>query len=322
MNCLVNYNHQYVINFWHQLSNNIIDISKCKCCDQINNYLLLKNNMSGDYKKFLIKPLNEPIVSAYNNELNEIMNKIINIIATNENKAIIQNIRFYDFYAGLYQLYKDLKLLDSINDGYIFFDENRFEEKYFYYGAIIMVASVFSLNLVENKIEFSFVDIYQNNPLILFYLCCYVFFDSLLDSPDIDKDTKKSVVSYIDHMFKTGNKLSNYDNVEKKYITTVNNIFSILLNYDINEYPYLYESMYKIFLIEVKSSKYQTFIDKTDVKDQNVILQMSMIKGRETLLSSWQIFNITTDFRSCNELLYLADHGGYVFQLLDDLDDL
>ena len=75
-------------------------------------------------------------------------------------------------------------------------------------------------------------------------------------------------------------------------------------------------------MTEVKTNKYQTFEQKEDVKDINIILSMSMDKGRETLIASWQIFYININFRSCNNLMKLASHMGFMFQLLDDLDDI
>ena len=285
----------------------------------VNNYHFKNNISTLACKKYLVKPTDEETVLKYNTEINEY---IANVQSQIELPFEIKHYIFQDLYLGLYELYKDLKLLDKLNNGYLFFDENKFDERYIYYGTIIIFASVYSLNLMENKQIFSFVEIYKSNPLILFFLCCYVFFDNLLDSPDIDKNIKKIVIKYIDHLFKTGKLLDEYHNLDLKYLSTINNIFSILLNYKLEDYPRLYESMYKIFMTEVKTNKYQTFEQKEDVKDINIILSMSMDKGRETLIASWQIFYININFRSCNNLMKLASHMGFMFQLLDDLDDI
>lgn len=285
----------------------------------VNNYHFKNNISTLACKKYLVKPTDEKTVLKYNTEINEY---IANVQSQIELPFEIKHYIFQDLYLGLYELYKDLKLLDKLNNGYLFFDENKFDERYIYYGTIIIFASVYSLNLMENKQIFSFVEIYKSNPLILFFLCCYVFFDNLLDSPDIDKNIKKIVIKYIDHLFKTGKLLDEYHNLDLKYLSTINNIFSILLNYKLEDYPHLYESMYKIFMTEVKTNKYQTFEQKEDVKDINIILSMSMDKGRETLIASWQIFYININFRSCDNLMKLASHMGFMFQLLDDLDDI
>lgn len=297
---------------WNSIDTN--NIYKC------NNYTLNVNDawktIKTFDKKYLMKPSTETM-QQYNTEINNFIVKL-----QDEFKLPFEHFLLNDIYLGLYELYKDLKLLDKINNGYLFFDENKFDQKYMYYATINIFASIYSLNLIENKQTFSFVEIYRSNPLILFFLCCYVFLDNLLDFPDTDKTIKKLVTKYIDHLFRTGKILNEYCNLDLKYLSTINNIFSILMNYKLDLYPYLYESMYKIFISEVKTNKYQTFENKNDVKDLNIILKMTMDKGRETLIASWQIFYINVNFRSCNDLMILSSHMGFMFQLLDDLDDI
>ncbi len=308
------------VSLWNSLKHHEIHVNEIKY-DQLVNEKILEQIMSFKFNKYITKDINDETIKKYNDEINKILKE--NIIKEVISESIdISQFMFRDLYIGLYELYKDLKILDNINDGYIFFDESKFNEKYIYYGIIVIVASVFSLNLMEDKTDFSFYDIYKNNPLILFFLCCYVFFDNLLDSPDVDKQTKKLVVIYIDQLFKTGKRMDEFNGLEKKYVSTINNIFSILLNYELKKYSHLYESMYKIFMTEVKTNKYQTFENKDDKKDIDIILNMSMDKGRETLIASWQIFYINLNFRACDELMILADHMGFLFQLLDDLDDI
>ena len=303
------------INIWNNI-NYHLQYTKIKSYDYQLNIDNAWNTITSLDKKYLMKPLDVNI-KQYNIEINEFITKLQNDI-----ELPFEHFLLNDVYLGLYELYKDLKLLDKINNGYLFFDENKFDQRYMYYATINIFASIYSLNLIENKKSFSFAEIYRNNPLILFLLCCYVFLDNLLDSPDIDKTIKKSVTKYIDHLFKTGNILNEYCDLDLKYLSTINNIFSILLNYKLEEYPYLYQSMYKIFISEVKTSKYQTFEHKDDIKDLNIILNMTMDKGRETLIASWQIFYININFRSLNDLMILSSHMGFMFQLLDDLDDI
>lgn len=303
------------VKIWDSLDNKIIN----KIPQNYSFDTTTFNTMPDFNKKYLIQTTDEKLMNEYNNEINQF---IIDLQKKTDLPHNINNFIFNDIYLGMNELCKDLKLLDSINNGYLFFDEDKFDEKNMYYGLLIIVTSIFSLNLIEDEKTFSFVKIYKRNPLILFFLCCYVFFDNLLDSPDIDKNVKKTVVKYIDHLFKTGKLLDEFNNLEIKYLSTINNIFSILLNYKLDEYPYLYESMYKIFISEVKTSKYQTFEQKEDAKDINIILSMTMDKGKETLIATWQIFYININFRTCDDLMTLSSHMGFIFQLLDDLDDI
>jgi hypothetical protein len=312
-----------VIDCWNNLSN-IIDISKnLPVYDQVKNHEIIQNDFNYEIKKYLIKPNDETLINIYNDEINKIITEIIQKLSSIYSFDNQDKYQCRDLYLGIYELYKDLKLLDSINDGYLFFDDKKYYQKYAYYTSIIIMSSIFSVNLINNdNNKLSFIEIYKSNPLILFFLCCYVFFDNLIDSPDVDKMTKKLVVTYIDYLFKSGCILDEFNGLEKKYVSTINNIFSILLNYDLNEYPYLYESMYTIFKTEVHTSKYQTFENIDIAKNIDNIIYVSLIKGRETFLASWQIFYITTNFRINYDIMFISNHCGLIFQLLDDLDDI
>ena len=131
------------------------------------------NTVSDFNKKYLIQKTDNKLMNEYNNEINQF---IIDLQKKTDLPHNINNFIFNDIYLGMNELCKDLKLLDSINDGYLFFDDKKYYQKYAYYTSIIIMSSIFSINLINTDDNLlSFVEIYKNNPLILFFLCCYVF---------------------------------------------------------------------------------------------------------------------------------------------------
>lgn len=265
-------------------------------------------------------------INSFDLNINDIIKKYFEN-HKNINKEFISvilndTINYNNVAIGCYQFYEDLKLIDKINNGYSFLDVSTTNNKKkvglgFGILYILYIAYGF-VNDTKDNLD----DLYRSNPLFLFYICGYLFFDFLLDDPTISKTTKKNVIKYINTIFSTGELYDPDDDnlIDTHYLTTIKTIFTILLNYDKEKYPFLYDSVYKMFMIEAVTSKYQTY-DGNSVKYED-ILKCSLLKSSFSVMGVFQICNITKDFYNDPEYVKFSSHFAFILQLADDLIDI
>ena len=201
------------------------------------NYSDNNNENQEDYYNFLKNlPINEIKIKNNNNDF-DINNIIKDYIDQYKDKddfiffMLLPDTNYNSVYNGFYQFYKDLKILDSINDGYKFLDLSTNDGKKKIMFGNIFVFIIYKFSTIFNNNTSSLEETYKNNPLIFFYICSYLFFDYLLDDPNIDKEIKKKICKYVYKLFASGKNVEDTQLIDPVYLTTINNLFIILFNY-------------------------------------------------------------------------------------------
>jgi hypothetical protein len=320
------FNDRYMIDFWKEIDIDIrINNNNFTNYHSIN-FQFIKELLIGNIK-FVFEDIQENIDTklysnyeesiSINNKINEIVNNHFEkYYDKSEFINCIINNSIHDIYLSFYQFYNDLRMLDNINDSYNYLNTSNYHATIKY---AILLLGMYTSSTYINKNKLSLKDTYMNNPLIIFYICSYIFFDNLLDDITVSSDTKNNISKYIDTLFKLGElPTKNIYNIENKHFKNINNIFVILFNYKKEKYPFLYKSLYSVFKSEVTTAHYQN----SNSIDTDTILMCTLHKGKETVLGLWQIFEINKNFRDDHNYTILANHIAMIFQLLDDLDDI
>lgn len=313
-----------IIDFWININYDITSLNNIKYKNNHPNYLDSQQSNYIFFKSFK-DPISDIKCNIHNNnyDINHILdNHISTYIDHNVHLSGLFDKNLFKFikFKSVFDFYNDLTSLNKLNYNYSFIDSNDKKKIIF---TIVIFISIIGSSFMINKSDDDMETIYKNNPLILFYTACYLFFDYLFDDININKNIKKNIVKYVNNIFDDVKNINNYidDHNIKKYIDSINNIFIILFNYEKQKYPILYYTLKHIFNVEASTSKFQTYNDKCDF-DLNKILECTLLKGRETINGVWQICNINFDFKQNKEYLLLMNHLGFIFQLLDDLIDI
>lgn len=310
----------YFVNYWYSLKTTLG-----------NQQMFDKSDLRNFVKHFPSDHIYNYAKNGNLNIMDEIINKYFDTYKSSNNyviKYIIENINASDLITTFIKFYNDIKILDKLNPNHKILNLDNEENTKKCNTSLIILVGIHTSSKFINNNKMTILETYNSNPLIFYYLCCYLFFDYLIDDPNIDKLCKKQVVDYTYNLFNYGsfefknNLLETDVNLIVNYIPTIDNIFSILFNYNKNDYPELYKSMFDIFNAEAITSKYQTFTNINDVKDINKILECTLIKGRDTIFGVWQICEINKDFKNDPCYNMIGNHFGLIFQLLDDFIDI
>jgi len=310
------HSNQYIL-FWNSISDDINTLNNIKhqIYDHSANYNFFKQFPFSEIKNN-ISNLNfniEPIVSTYL--------KLYN----NHYFSSLFDANFFRLFKieTIFDFLKDLNTLNKLNHKYSFIDVND-KKKYIF--TIVVFIAIYTSSITINNNSEDIKKTYDNNPLILYYIACYLFFDYLFDDINVDKNIKKNIVKYVNNIFTSKKNINIYnkDGFIDKYIDTINNIFIILFAYDKTNYSLLYDTLINIFNIEAITSNYQTVDhnNKNNKPDINIILNCTILKGMETIHGVWQICDINKDFKKDDKYNKLMNHFGFIFQLLDDLIDI
>ena len=306
------YNNDIIPNdcsmFWDNISCDIYSLTNIKypVFNHSFNYDLFKNFPLNEIKTNLANN-NYDIESIFISYMEQ--HKIMHLIDANFFKLL--NIK------TIFDFYNDLNKLNKLNSACSFIDIN--DKKKIIFTVVIFIAicvSSITINNNQNDLKTT----YDNNPLILFYISSYLFFDYLFDDITINKNIKKNIVKYVNNIFDNGPNLD-FSIPNDKYFDTINNLFMILQCYDKSKYPLLYQTLKNVFNIEATTSKIQTYYENYNV-DLDKILLCTLLKGRETINGVWQICDIDKDFKQDIKYNKLMNHFGLIFQMLDDLIDI
>lgn len=170
----------------------------------------------------------------------------------------------------------------------------------------------------------------SQNRYLLFLTCCFIYYDDILDTEELDVKSKKICLDYTSYFFQKI-KHHKYENIreisvefensykindEYKIIEKTNRVLNILfeLQHEKSE-PHMLEHITNLFMTELEISK-----NNSKTKNINELLLRTIKKSRLSILCIFQASFPNIDCLK-PEIDDLISKFSFLSQLLDDLND-
>jgi hypothetical protein len=226
-------------------------------------------------------------------------------------------------------------------------DLNNSEKKRVYLGIIwfilgLIISLVIKYNFNEDISLINLNKISKNN-YIIFLTCCYIYYDHIFDSPNINKDDKKTCILYTKYFFEyiLGNNNLNIESYEllnlylineiknslgnnlekiiekKKILIRTNRILEILLKeFKKNTNYLIVKAIFELFLTEVSITK-----NKNEKITEEKILKNTILKSQKSIYAIIQII-LGKELNDNKIILNNTYFYGFLTQIIDDLNDI